>query len=75
MRRQSPWIMVAGGIALLNVAMLVGGIHAPDWARYAAMAACGAAGVASIVLGVRQQLEKKPERPKFKSRRSPPPGS
>jgi hypothetical protein len=75
MQRQSPWIMVAGGIALLNVAMLMLGLHAPAWARYAGMAACAALGVASVVLGVRQHFEKKPERPRFQSRRRPPPGA
>jgi hypothetical protein len=68
MNRPNPWMQVMGGIALLNVAMLVGGLHAPAWARYTGMAVCGALGVASIVFGVRRYFEKKPEKPKFQSR-------
>jgi hypothetical protein len=75
MQRPNPWILLMGGIALLNVAMLLGGLHAPVWARYGGMAACATLGVTSIGLGVRLYFEKKPERPKFQPRRRPPPGA
>ena len=71
MVRPNPWILLMGGIALLNVAMLVGGLHAAAWARYVGMGVCGAMGVSSIGLGVRQYLAKKPERPRFQPRRRP----
>jgi hypothetical protein len=75
MQRPNPWILLMGGIALLNVAMLVGGLHAAAWARYAGMGTCATLGVTSIGLGVRLYLEKKPERPKFQPRRRRPPGA
>ena len=58
-----------GGIALLNVAAMVGGLHAPAWARYAGMVACVALGVLGMALGLRRGFEKKPERPRFVPRR------
>jgi hypothetical protein len=69
MQQPSPWILFMGGIALLNVAGLVGGLHAPAWARYAGMAACVALGLFSMGMGLRKGFEKKPERPRFVSRR------
>jgi predicted phage tail protein len=64
-----------GGLALLRVAMLVGGLKGPAWALYGGMAAVAALGVACVGLGVRQYVAKKPERPRFQSRRRPPPGA
>ncbi len=58
-----------GGIALINVAMLVGGLHAPAWARYAGMAACVALGLTAMGLGLQKYFQKKPERVKFVPRR------
>ncbi len=58
-----------GGIALVNVALMVGGLHAPAWARYSGMAACIALGVVAMGLGVRRYFEKKPERPKYVPRK------
>jgi hypothetical protein len=73
MNRPNPWLLLMGGLALLNVAMLVGGLHAPAWARYTGMAACVALAVTSIGLGLRMQFAKKPERPRFvpKRKRAP----
>jgi hypothetical protein len=68
-QQPNPWIFFMGGIALLNVAMMVGGLHAPTWARYTGMAVCAALGVVAIVLGLRKGFEKKPERPRFVPRR------
>ena len=69
MNQPNPWILFMGGIAMLNVAFMVGGLHAPTWARYAGMAACAALGVAGMAIGLRKGFEKKPERPKFVPRR------
>jgi hypothetical protein len=68
--------MFMGGIALLNVAALVGGLSAPAWARYTGMAACIAIGIMGMGLGLARGFKKKPERPKFvpkrrKSERAP----
>ena len=73
MQRPNPWILVMGGLALLRVAMLAGGLHAPVWARYGGMVAVAALGVACVGLGVRQYVAKKPERPRFQSKRKAPP--
>lgn len=75
MNQPNPWILVMGGLALLNVSMLVGGLHAPTWARYGGMAVCAALGVASVGLGIHRYFQKKPERPKFvpKRKRAPKP--
>ena len=40
MGQPSPWILFMGGLALLQVSMLAGGLPAPPWVRYAAMAGC-----------------------------------
>ncbi len=70
MNKPNPWILFMGGIALLNVSMLVGGLHAPAWARYAGMALCVVLGVTCMGLGLRMYFQKKPERPKFVPKRS-----
>jgi hypothetical protein len=68
-QQPNPWILFMGGIALLNVAGMAGGIHAPAPVRYTAMAACAALGVASIALGLRRYFEKKPAPPRFVPKR------
>jgi hypothetical protein len=74
MNKPNPWILFMGGIALLNVSMLVAGLHAAPWVRYGGMAACVVLGVTCMGLGLREQFKKKPERTKFvpKRRREPP---
>lgn len=69
MSQPSPWILFMGGLALLQVSMLAGGLHAPVWVRYAAMALCIAMGVTSIALGLQRQFAKKPAKPRFVPRR------
>ena len=72
MNQPNPWIQFMGGIALLNVSMLVGGAHAPAWARYAGMAACIALGLTGMGLGLYNHFRKKPERPKIVPRKRTP---
>ena len=69
MQRPNPWILFMGGISLLNVAMLVGGLHVPAWQRYGGMALCVAMGLTSMTLGVLQYFKKKPERQRFVSKK------
>ncbi|APR76974.1 Hypothetical protein A7982_02321 [Minicystis rosea] len=69
MNQPNPWILVMGGIALLNVSMVVGGLKAPAWARYGGMGLCVMMGIAAIVLGLQRYFQKKPERPKFVPKR------
>jgi hypothetical protein len=69
MNKPNPWILLMGGIALLNVSMLVGGLHAPAWVRYGGMALCIVLGVTSMGMGLRMYFEKKPERPRFVPKR------
>jgi hypothetical protein len=69
MNQPNPWILFMGGLALLNVAMLVNGLHAPAWVRYTGMALCVAAGIGSVVLGLRRTFVKKPERTKYVPKR------
>jgi hypothetical protein len=65
MAQPNPWIQVMGGIALLNVSMVVAGLRAPAWVRYGGMGIAIAAGLASIGLGLSRYFQKKPERPKY----------
>lgn len=73
MNQPNPWILFMGGIALLNVSMLVSGLHAPALVRYGGMAVCVALGLTSMGLGLQRHFQKKPERPKFvpKKKRAP----
>jgi hypothetical protein len=74
-QQPNPWILFMGGIALLNVSMIVGGLKAPAWARYGGMGLCIALGLAAMGLGLQRYFQKKPERPKFvpkKKRQSKP---
>ena len=48
MQQPNPWILLMGGIALLNVSMMVSGIHAAAWIRYGGMAICIALGVTAM---------------------------
>jgi hypothetical protein len=70
MSQPNPWILFMGGIALLNVAMMAGGLHAPAWVRVAAAAACAILGLVSMGLGLHKYFQKKPERSRFVPRRS-----
>ncbi len=65
MQQPNPWILFMGGIALLNVSMMVGGLKAPAWARYGGMGVCIALGLLAMGLGLQRYFQKKPERPKF----------
>jgi hypothetical protein len=69
MNQPNPWILLMGGIALINVSMAVGGLHAPAWVRYSGMAVCIALGLASMGLGIHKYFSKKPPRPRFVSKR------
>jgi hypothetical protein len=80
MHQPNPWILFMGGIALLNVAMMVGALNAPAWARYGGMAVCVALGLVAMGIGLRKGFEKKAERPRFvpkrhKNRAEPPPST
>ena len=70
MNQPSPWILFMGGLALLQVSMIAGGLHAPAWVRYTAMAVCIALGVTCVGLALTRQFGKKPEKPRFVSRRA-----
>ena len=69
MNQPNPWILFMGGIAMINVAMMVGGLHGPAWARYLGMAACVVLGLLGMGIGLRKGFEKKPERTKFVPKR------
>jgi ABC-type uncharacterized transport system permease subunit len=69
MQQPNPWILLMGGIALLNVSMMVSAIHAAAWIRYGGMAICIALGLTSMGLGIQKYFGKKPERPRFVSKR------
>lgn len=69
MQQPNPWILFMGGIALINVGLMVAGLHAPAWARHGGMALFAALGVVAMGLGLRKYFEKKPERTKYVPRR------
>jgi hypothetical protein len=69
MSQPSPWILFMGGLALMQVSMMVLGLHAPAVVRYGGMASCIALGLVSIGLGLRRQFGKKPEKPRFVTKR------
>ena len=60
MQHPNPWILLMGGIALINVSMAVASMHAPAWVRYGGMAVCIALGVTSMGLGIYKNFNKKP---------------
>jgi hypothetical protein len=65
----SPWILFMGGIALLNVGVMVASAQAPSWIRYGGLGACILVGLFAIGLGLRKGFEKKPERPRYVPKR------
>jgi hypothetical protein len=69
LQQPNPWILLMGGIALINVSMAVAGAHAPAWVRYGGMAVCIALGLTSMGLGIYKYFNKKPPPPRFVSRR------
>lgn len=69
MNQPNPWILVIGGLALINVSLMVNGLHAPTWVRYAGMAICAIAGLTSLGLGLARYFQKKPERTKYVPKR------
>jgi uncharacterized membrane protein len=70
MNQPNPWILFMGGIALVNVAFMVGGLsQVPAWARYAGMAACVLLGLTAMGLGLSKYFQKKPERPTYVPKR------
>jgi hypothetical protein len=69
MNQPNPWILLMGGIALINVSMMVYGLHAPIWARYVGAASCVALGLTAMGLGLWKQFHKKPAREKYVPRR------
>jgi hypothetical protein len=72
MQQPNPWILFMGGIALLNVSMVVGGLHAPAWARYGGMAVCIVTGLLSMGIGLQRHFQKKPERTRYVPKRKRP---
>lgn len=69
MNQPSPWLLLIGGGALLNVSLMVLGAKAPSWVRYGGMALCIALGLTCIGLALRRYFEKKPERVKYQPKR------
>lgn len=62
-----------GGFALCQVAAMVYGSKAPEWARLLGLAAFGAMGIVCFVLALKQQFGKKPAPPpppKLKAKRT-----
>jgi hypothetical protein len=72
MKSPSPLLLLMGGGALINVALMVNGLKAPAWARHGGMAILIALGITSLVLALRMVFAKKPERPKYQPRRRAP---
>ena len=69
MKTPSPLLLLMGGGALINVALMVNGLKMPAWARYGGMAILIAMGVTSLFLALRMVFAKKPERVKYQSKR------
>ena len=69
MNQPNPWILFTGGIALFNVAFILGSAKLPPWGRYGLMLICVAMGVACMVIGFRRQFQKRPPRQKYQSKR------
>ena len=65
MQKPNPWILFMGGLALLNVSMMVFGLRAHAVLRYGGAATCVALGIASMSVGLREYLRKQPERAKY----------
>lgn len=69
MNQPNPWILLMGGIALINVSFMANGLHAPAWVRYGGMALAMITGVTSVVLGLVRQFQKKPKRTRYVPKR------
>lgn len=65
MNRPNPWTLLIGGIALLNVSVMVLGTKAPAWVRWGGMAVCVLLGLLCIGLALAMYFRKKPEPPKY----------
>jgi hypothetical protein len=61
-----------GGIALINVGLMIGGAKAPEWARYGGLLVCAAMGVTCLVLAIVRYRQKKPVRARYQPRRAQP---
>ena len=72
MKRPSPLLLLMGGGALINVAVMLNGAKLAAWARHGGMAILIALGVASLLIALRMAFEKKPERTKYTPERAAP---
>jgi hypothetical protein len=63
MQQPNPWILFAGGSSLFYIAAMIGGLHAPAWARYGGMGLCIALGFLGMGLGLARFFKKRPARP------------
>ncbi len=70
MHQPSPWLLLIGGVSLLNVSVMVAGLRAPDWARFGGMGLCIALGLTAIGLALARYFRKKPERPRIALKRT-----
>jgi hypothetical protein len=69
MNPPTPPVLFLGGLALIQVSMMILGLHAAAWARYTGTTACIALGLVSLGLGLQRQFGKKKAKPKFVSKR------
>src|SRR4051812_37432335 len=69
MHTPNPWILLIGGGALFNVALMIGGIRAPLWVRYGGMALCIALGLTAIGMALVRGFQKQPVRAKYQPKR------
>jgi len=70
MQQPNPWILLMGGGALINVGMMINGLHAPAWLRHGGLVLCVIMGIASIGLAIARTRKKKPEPPRYAPRKA-----
>src|SRR3954452_24888449 len=69
MRGNTLGLLIGGG-AIINCGLLIFRQNLAAWQRYGGVGLCFALGLTSLCLGVVQALKKKPERPKFVSKKA-----
>ncbi len=71
MQQPNPWLLFIGGIALLNVSVMVWGLSAPLGVRYGGTILCIVLGFTAIGLGLARYLKKgRPPRPAVRGARA-----
>ncbi len=68
----NPMALLMGGGSFFTLSAMIWGLKVPVWLRYPGIALCVALGLTCFVLALQRGFEKKPERPRYTSKKAPP---